>query len=566
MNGNELLHESFDYQDFFNGNQNDDYHTLTCLETIDTSSATTLMQNTQENLGHVVHHSNGTLIKHRSAGNVRMATSTDEYFPSGINLINEQVIKSECSLPATIQYFNGNANQLNSNNHHQTFTFDNIVYNTVVQSPPIYNVQQVQLQTIGKATTPTSVTSNSSGPVGRVYKPCVVCGDKSSGYHYGVSSCEGCKGFFRRSVQKNMTYQCHKDQNCEINKMTRNRCQFCRFQKCFVVGMSKEELRLSNHAKKLLNESDPKTVNVRSERSNKKRPSTVTKRSVDEVQQVPTNEYFSPSTSSSETTNVSEDERLIKLCVNLHKSTFHSKPLENVDVRWQTADEFGQKGLMQCIQFCMQMPGNSDLTIQERAHLLKLGAHEVALLRLAFRYEPEEDKLFLSNGISLDEQTLRTQGFGCYGHTFFQFCRIFSRLELTIEEFVLLCCIVFFNYDRIEGQETRMKVEALQMRFCEIERLFIAKNRTNDQMHFTKLLLILSKLRALDALIAERLLCLQMNTDGQVQKCIFEVLHRETTNVVVDMEIDFLDAIDTKPDYSWLDFQSNDEPINSNFF
>ena len=214
--------------------------------------------------------------------------------------------------------------------------------------------------------------------------------------------------------------------------------------------MSKEELRLSNHAKKLLNESDPKTVNVRSERSNKKRPSTVTKRSVDEVQQVPTNEYFSPSTSSSETTNISEDERLIKLCVNLHKSTFHSKPLENVDIRWQTADEFGQKGLMQCIQFCMQMPGNSDLTIQERAHLLKLGAHEVALLRLAFRYEPEEDKLFLSNGISLDEQTLRTQGFGCYGHTFFQFCRIFSRLELTIEEFVLLCCIVFFNYGKIE--------------------------------------------------------------------------------------------------------------------
>ena len=25
------------------------------------------------------------------------------------------------------------------------------------------------------------------------YKPCVVCNDRSSGYHYGVSSCEGCK-------------------------------------------------------------------------------------------------------------------------------------------------------------------------------------------------------------------------------------------------------------------------------------------------------------------------------------------------------------------------------------
>ncbi|CAF5189504.1 unnamed protein product [Rotaria magnacalcarata] len=48
-----------------------------------------------------------------------------------------------------------------------------------------------------------------------------------------------------------------------------------------------------------------------------------------------------------------------------------------------------------------------------------------------------------------------------------------------------------------------------------------------------------------------------MNTDGQVQKCIFEVLHRETTNVVVDMTIAYLDAIDTKPDYSWLANTSN---------
>ena len=108
---------------------------------------------------------------------------------------------------------------------------------------------------------------------------------------------------------------------------------------------------------------------------------------------------------------------------------------------------------MQCIQFCMQMPGNSELSIQERAHLLKLGVHEVALLRLAYRYEHEDDKLYLSNGLSVDEHILMTQAFGCYGHTFLQFCRIFSRLELTIEEFVLLCCIVFYSHgrDRLEG-------------------------------------------------------------------------------------------------------------------
>jgi len=96
----------------------------------------------------------------------------------------------------------------------------------------------------------------------------------------------------------------------------------------------------------------------------------------------------------------------------------------------------------------------------------------------------------------------------------------------------------FCLIDRIENQITRKKIEEIQIRYCEIIRLYITKIRVNHQIHFSKLLLLLSKLRALDALIAERLLCLQMNTDGQVQKCIFEVLHREAINIV---EVNIID-------------------------
>ncbi|EYC38124.1 hypothetical protein Y032_0741g1980 [Ancylostoma ceylanicum] len=75
---------------------------------------------------------------------------------------------------------------------------------------------------------------------GKAVLVCKVCGDKASGYHYGVTSCEGCKGFFRRSIQKRMEYRCLRDGECPIFKQNRNRCQACRFKKCIVVGMSRD--------------------------------------------------------------------------------------------------------------------------------------------------------------------------------------------------------------------------------------------------------------------------------------------------------------------------------------
>ncbi|XP_055594193.1 nuclear hormone receptor HR78 isoform X2 [Uranotaenia lowii] len=66
---------------------------------------------------------------------------------------------------------------------------------------------------------------------------CLVCGDRASGRHYGAVSCEGCKGFFKRSIRKQLGYQCRGSMNCEVTKHHRNRCQYCRLQKCLACGM-----------------------------------------------------------------------------------------------------------------------------------------------------------------------------------------------------------------------------------------------------------------------------------------------------------------------------------------
>ncbi|KAJ8388779.1 hypothetical protein AAFF_G00130120 [Aldrovandia affinis] len=72
---------------------------------------------------------------------------------------------------------------------------------------------------------------------------CPVCGDKVSGYHYGLLTCESCKGFFKRTVQNNKRYTCAENQDCKIDKTQRKRCPFCRFQKCLNVGMRLEAVR-----------------------------------------------------------------------------------------------------------------------------------------------------------------------------------------------------------------------------------------------------------------------------------------------------------------------------------
>ncbi|XP_060118631.1 estrogen receptor beta [Heteronotia binoei] len=84
----------------------------------------------------------------------------------------------------------------------------------------------------------TSPVTNSPGSK-RDAHFCAVCSDYASGYHYGVWSCEGCKAFFKRSIQGHNDYICPATNQCTIDKNRRKSCQACRLQKCYKVGMMK---------------------------------------------------------------------------------------------------------------------------------------------------------------------------------------------------------------------------------------------------------------------------------------------------------------------------------------
>lgn len=84
---------------------------------------------------------------------------------------------------------------------------------------------------------------NNSNSMCLTVELCVVCGDRASGRHYGAISCEGCKGFFKRSIRKQLGYQCRGSKNCEVTKHHRNRCQYCRLQKCLACGMRSDSVQ-----------------------------------------------------------------------------------------------------------------------------------------------------------------------------------------------------------------------------------------------------------------------------------------------------------------------------------
>ncbi len=100
---------------------------------------------------------------------------------------------------------------------------------------------------------------------------CMVCGDKSSGNHYGALTCEACKLFFRRHSNMSSNKQQQQQQqsstsspsitthnevnkmgncakrNCQVTPNTRGSCPECRYRKCIAVGMGLNRTTFGRH-------------------------------------------------------------------------------------------------------------------------------------------------------------------------------------------------------------------------------------------------------------------------------------------------------------------------------
>ncbi|RNA21359.1 ecdysone-induced 78C-like [Brachionus plicatilis] len=318
-------------------------------------------------------------------------------------------------------------------NHSQANNFTNQF--TPVQSPSEAQSQDKSKKKVDRSKktkleqkSKSDVRSDSAqGSVGL----CKICGDRASGYHYGVASCEGCKGFFRRSIQKKMQYKCMKEGNCVIVLLNRNRCQHCRFKKCLEMGMSRECVRFSNNS-----ESNASNDTEKGDREPKKENNT---QIVDEANKITNSTHkiidtavkqlaicdrilsiaqshqnLCPYTKINREKNVYlSNKKLISVQVDRNK--FRSeKEIMNVtkEELWRCFTVLANQDAFKIVEFAKQIPGFDQIFQNDQILMIKSHFFKVWFLRIVNLFCEEESLkkmcLTFESGHSISEDQLCT--------------------------------------------------------------------------------------------------------------------------------------------------------------
>ncbi|MEQ2212151.1 hypothetical protein XENOCAPTIV_026222, partial [Xenoophorus captivus] len=321
---------------------------------------------------------------------------------------------------------------------------------------------------------------------------CKVCGDVASGFHYGVHACEGCKGFFRRSIQQNIQYKkCLKMENCTIMRINRNRCQQCRFKKCLadsesVVSMdtnsssasscgsdsSEDEGVITNNGQ------HPDTFTFPQQRSSSEglaSPSSGTGcGSRMEEQQESSNCWnnnpavggyqrcpYSNSAYSKEGAayqqqlgcdpsahNHSQEEHYTQNAFSYNRPNSCTKSRAYLEI-WEEFSMSFTPAVREVVEFAKRIPGFRDLSEHDQVSLLKAGTFEVLMVRFASLFNMAERTVTFLSGKRYSLDTLRSMGAGELLNSMCEFSEKLAALRLSEEEMSLFTAVVLVSAGKI---------------------------------------------------------------------------------------------------------------------
>ncbi|KAM6137807.1 bile acid receptor isoform 1-T1 [Pterocles gutturalis] len=380
-------------------------------------------------------------------------------------------------------------------------------------SPGMYELRRIPSETFFTRDTeimdiPTAKKPRLGHSTGRVKgeELCVVCGDKASGYHYNALTCEGCKGFFRRSITKNAVYKCKNGGNCEMDMYMRRKCQECRLRKCKQMGMLAEcmytglltEIQCkSKRLRKNVKQPPDQTVNEDNEGHDMKQVTSTTKISREKVEFTPEQQNLLDYIMDSYSKQQIPQEVSKKL---LHEEF-------SAEGNFLILTEMATSHVQVLVEFTKKLPGFQTLGHEDQIALLKGSAVEAMFLRSA---EIFSRKLPTGHTVLLEER-IRNSGISDEFITpMFNFYKSIGELKMTQEEYALLTAIVILSPDR-QYIKDRESVERLQEPLLDILQKFCKLHHPENPQHFACLLGRLTELRTFNHHHAEMLMSWRVN-------------------------------------------------------
>ncbi|NXC61948.1 PPARG protein, partial [Aleadryas rufinucha] len=333
---------------------------------------------------------------------------------------------------------------------------------------------------------------------------CRVCGDKASGFHYGVHACEGCKGFFRRTIRLKLIYdRC--DLNCRIHKKSRNKCQYCRFQKCLAVGMSHNAIRFGRmpqaEKEKLLAEISSDIEQLNPESADLR---ALAKHLYDSyIKSFPLTKAKARAILTGKTTDKSPfviyDMNSLMMGEDQIKCK-HVSPLqeENKEVAiriFQRCQVRSVEAVQEITEFAKNIPGFVNLDLNDQVTLLKYGVHEIIYTLLASLMN--KDGVLISDGQGfMTREFLKSlrKPFCDFMEPKFEFAVKFNALELDDSDLAIFIAVIILSGDR-PGLLNVKPIEDIQDNLLQALELQLKLNHPESSQLFAKLLQKMTDLR-----------------------------------------------------------------------
>uniref|UniRef100_A0A8C4GSW1 RAR-related orphan receptor C n=1 Tax=Dicentrarchus labrax TaxID=13489 RepID=A0A8C4GSW1_DICLA len=358
--------------------------------------------------------------------------------------------------------------------------------------------------------------------------PCKICGDKSSGVHYGVITCEGCKGFFRRSQLPTVSYSCSRQSNCQIDRASRNRCQHCRLQKCLAQGMSRDAVKFGRMSKR---QRDSLIAEVERHRQQQQQQQQQLQGDAQSVLSYSTKarQDRSPQLLQPMAYSFTGETELLTytadvhpyLIVRSHRETSQYRVEELQALRWKlfsreeiqayqskSVDEMWQHcavrltdAVQYVVEFAKHIPGFRMLSQNDQIALLKTGSMEVVLVRMSRFFNTENNTVFF-DGKFAGGEVFKSLACGDLITAVFDFAHGMCALKLTEHQIALFSALVLINTDR-PSLEDRSRVQRVQ-RSVELGLTHILR-RDNQESLMHKLYQRMAVLRSLCSLHMEKL-------------------------------------------------------------